>query len=62
MIISRKIAARTDKEDFRVTVKDAISRSAVLFPSDTSVEKACLFLSELESRISTELFGVKVWL
>jgi hypothetical protein len=40
-----------------LTVKEAIDRSAVLFPSDTSPEKACIFLSELESRINTELFG-----
>lgn len=40
-----------------MTVKEAIDRSAVLFPSDTSKGKACIFLSELEMRISSELFG-----
>ena len=40
-----------------MTVKEAIDRSAVLFPSDTSQQKACIFLSELEHRISNELFG-----
>ena len=40
-----------------MTVNEAINRSKVLFPSDTSREKARLFLSELESRISCELLG-----
>ncbi len=40
-----------------MTVSDAISRGAVLYPSDVNGKDAYVFLSELESRIKTELFG-----
>lgn len=40
-----------------MTVREAIERSAVLYPADIDADKAYIFLSELESRICTELFG-----
>ncbi len=40
-----------------MTVSEAIERGAVLYPADVDAEGAYIFLSEIESRISTELFG-----
>lgn len=40
-----------------MTVREAIERSAVLFPAELDSDKAYIFLSELESRINTELYA-----
>ncbi len=40
-----------------MTVNDAIERSAVLYPAELDADKTYLFLSDIESRIRTELYG-----
>ncbi len=40
-----------------MTVREAIERGAVLYPADLDSDKVYIFLTELESRIRTELFG-----
>ena len=40
-----------------MTVNEAISKSATLFPADFDTDAACVYLSEIESRISRTLFS-----
>ena len=39
-----------------MTVKEAINRSAVLYPAELDREKVYIFLDELEAKINEEVF------
>lgn len=58
MIISRKTVVMTDGGG-AMTVKEAINRSAVLYPCELDGEKAYIYLDELEAMIEEQLLGTE---